>query len=335
MTSSALAMVDLPGAGEAGEEDGEALPVARRVGAAQLLDHLGEREPVRDLQPFLQAAAQLGAGEREHRLARLDLVLGARTGRGSASRPVRERHHRDVELVLVLREQLLGGVGAVEGLAGAVVAGAGMVAADDQVGAAVVLADDRVPERLARAGHAHGQRQDETKSSLVDYEGKYYRLRGVSIDPKPFQKPRPPIMIASWGSEQGLRRVANTGDGWMASAYNITPDKFKEKWNLLLTYRRELNKDVESFENSVMTMFGYIDNDKQKVHRMAKEILSPALGRSADELENLLLFGTTDQCLKKIDRLYESGVKRIHFWPVNDYIEQIEIFFKEIAQNFG
>ena len=50
-----------------------------------------------------------------------------------------------------------------------------------------------------------------------------------------------------------------------------------------------------------MTMFGYIDNDKQKVHRVAKEILSPALGRSADELENLLLFGSTDQCLKKIN----------------------------------
>jgi len=157
----------------------------------------------------------------------------------------------------------------------------------------------------------------------------------VSIDPKPIQKPHPPIMIASWGSEQGLRRVAKYGDGWMASAYNITPDKFREKWRLLLTYRRELNKDVKTFENSVMTMFGYIDNDKEKVHRIVKEIVSPALGRSADELENLLLFGSTDQCIKKIDLLYQSGAKRIHFWPVKDYIEQIEMFFKEIAQKFG
>jgi probable F420-dependent oxidoreductase len=183
--------------------------------------------------------------------------------------------------------------------------------------------------------HALWNDEDETKSSLVDFEGKYYKLKGVSIYPKPIQKPRPPIMIASWGSEQGLRRVAKYGDGWMASAIHISPDKFREKWRQLLTYRRELNKDVESFENSVMTMFGYIDNDKEKVHRAAKEILSPALGRSADELENLLLFGSTEQCLKKINVLYESGVKRIHFWPVNDYIEQIEIFFKEIAQKFN
>jgi alkanesulfonate monooxygenase SsuD/methylene tetrahydromethanopterin reductase-like flavin-dependent oxidoreductase (luciferase family) len=182
--------------------------------------------------------------------------------------------------------------------------------------------------------HALWINEEETKSSSVDYQGKYYRLKGVSIDPKPFHKPRPPIMIASWGSEQGLRRVAKYGDGWMASAYNITPQKFKEKWKLLLTYRRELNKDVESFDNSIMTMFGYIDDDKEKVHTMAKEILSPALGRSADELENLLLFGSTDQCLKKIEDLYESGAKRIHFWPVSDYIEQIKLFFKEIAQKF-
>ncbi|RPJ25796.1 MAG: hypothetical protein EHM25_12895 [Nitrosopumilales archaeon] len=68
---------------------------------------------------------------------------------------------------------------------------------------------------------------------------------------------------------------------------------------------------------------------------MVKQIVSPALGRSADELENLLLFGSTDQCLKKIDLLYQSGAKRIHFWPVKDYFEQIEIFFREIAQRFG
>ena len=82
-------------------------------------------------------------------------------------------------------------------------------------------------------------KKGESESPLLDYDGKYYRLKGVCIEPKPYQKPRPPIMIASWGSEQGLRRVAKYGDGWMASADNITPDKFREKWMLLLNYRRE------------------------------------------------------------------------------------------------
>jgi alkanesulfonate monooxygenase SsuD/methylene tetrahydromethanopterin reductase-like flavin-dependent oxidoreductase (luciferase family) len=135
-----------------------------------------------------------------------------------------------------------------------------------------------------------------SSSSLVDYNGRFYRFDKVSVEPKSFQRPHPPIFIGSWGSsEVGLRRVAKYGDGWMASAYNITPNKFKEKWKTLLSYRRELGKDTESFENSVMSMFGYIDNDRDKVHKMAKDILSPALGRPPEELENLLLFGSTER----------------------------------------
>ena len=174
---------------------------------------------------------------------------------------------------------------------------------------------------------------DNMKSpTCIDYAGKYYHLEKISIEPKPFQKPHPPIFIGTWGSsDAGLRRVAKYGDGWMASAYNITPDKFKEKWKILLSYREALGKDIQSFGNSVMSMFGYIDDDRNKVHRMAKDVLSPALGRPAEELENLLLFGSTDHCLKKIRTLSEAGVKRIHFWPVSNYLEQIEAFRNDIV----
>jgi alkanesulfonate monooxygenase SsuD/methylene tetrahydromethanopterin reductase-like flavin-dependent oxidoreductase (luciferase family) len=148
------------------------------------------------------------------------------------------------------------------------------------------------------------EEDDDLKSSTstlyADYNGKYYQLEKISVAPKPFQKPHPPIFIGTWGSsEAGLRRAAKYGDGWMASAYNITPDKFREKWNILLSYRKRLGRDSESFENSVMSMFGYIDNDKDKVHTLVKDILSPALGRPVEQLENLLLFGSVEECISK------------------------------------
>jgi alkanesulfonate monooxygenase SsuD/methylene tetrahydromethanopterin reductase-like flavin-dependent oxidoreductase (luciferase family) len=118
----------------------------------------------------------------------------------------------------------------------------------------------------------------------------------------------------------------------MASAYNITPAKFKEKWKILLSYREALGKDTHLFENSVVSMFGYIDDDRNKVHRMVKDVLSPALGKPTEELENSLLFGSTDHCIEKIRAFYEAGVKRIHFWPVSDYLEQIETFRNEIVR---
>src|ERR687892_2277853 len=168
--------------------------------------------------------------------------------------------------------------------------------------------------------------------TCINYNGKYYQLEKISLEPKPFQKPHPPIFIGTWGSsEAGLRRAAKYGDGWMASAYNITPDKFKEKWKVLLSYRQVLHKDTHSFENSVVSMFGYIDDDRNKVHRMVKDVLSPALGRPTEELENSLLFGSTDHCIEKIRAFYEAGAKRIHFWPVSDYLEQIETFRDKIV----
>jgi alkanesulfonate monooxygenase SsuD/methylene tetrahydromethanopterin reductase-like flavin-dependent oxidoreductase (luciferase family) len=169
---------------------------------------------------------------------------------------------------------------------------------------------------------------------LANFDGIYYKMRNVSTEPQPVQKPHPPILIGSWGSEAGLKRVAKYGDGWMASAYNITPEKFKERWKTVLSYRSASGKDTESFQNSMMSMFGYIDNDKDKVHRMVKNILSPGLGRPPEDLESLLLFGSVDHCKNKIDILRNVGVKRVHFWPISDFNEQIEIFSKEIASDY-
>jgi len=123
------------------------------------------------------------------------------------------------------------------------------------------------------------------KPGLANFDGMYYKIKNVSAEPHPVQKPHPPILIGSWGSEAGLKRVAKYGDGWMASAYNIIPEKFKEKWKTVLSYRSSNGKDTKLFQNSMMSMFGYIDNDKEKVHRMVKNILSPALGRSPEDLE--------------------------------------------------
>ena len=96
-----------------------------------------------------------------------------------------------------------------------------------------------------------------------------------------------------------------------------------------------MGKDTTRFDKSLVSMFGYIDNNKEKTHKMAKDVLSPVLGRPADELEDLLLFQYIDECTKKIKAFLEAGVNSIHFWPVNNYIEQIEIFSKEIICAFS
>jgi alkanesulfonate monooxygenase SsuD/methylene tetrahydromethanopterin reductase-like flavin-dependent oxidoreductase (luciferase family) len=173
---------------------------------------------------------------------------------------------------------------------------------------------------------------NDNSSLSFNYKGKYYTLKDTLLMPKPIQKPHPPIYVGSWGSDVGLKRLAKYSNGWMASAYNITPAKFKEKWNFLLAYRKSLGKEeAKPFDNSVMSMFGYIDDDKDKVRKIVKEILAPALKRPAEDLEQMLLFGSLDECLRKIKDLVDAGVKRIHFWPVLDYEDQIRIFKNGIS----
>jgi len=64
--------------------------------------------------------------------------------------------HLDAELVSARLGQVLGLEGAVEVISRHRRLGARHVAADDEVGAAEVLADHHVVDGLARAGHVHG-----------------------------------------------------------------------------------------------------------------------------------------------------------------------------------
>src|SRR5581483_9095053 len=121
----------------------------------QHLGHLGTGELDRGQLAVAEHLAHLRPGQE-------DVVVGrVRAGLRAGHRPaplapegVLEEHRLDVELVrLELVEDQLRVVGAV------VAADAGVVAADDEVRAAVVLAADRVPDRLARAGVAHGGRE--------------------------------------------------------------------------------------------------------------------------------------------------------------------------------
>jgi len=164
----------------------------------------------------------------------------------------------------------------------------------------------------------------------IDYSGRFYGLENVSVRPRPVQEPHPPLIVGSWGSETVFKAIARYADGWMASAYNITPEELKRKSGLLLSYRKDNRREGVPFETSVMTMFCYISPSKEKALRMVRERLSPALGRAPEELEKLLPFGSSDECILRLRRLAEAGAQRVHFWPVGDYSEQLEILAREV-----
>ena len=161
-----LAGVHVPG-----QEDGEPLQGPRRAGLAQDLDDFRVGEPFGDVGPGAQPLAQLGAGDVQGAGAGGDLVLGLVLVGIGAVGDLLELDDLDAQFVLVLLDGVLGVVGAVEVDALGVLAGPGVVAADDEVGGPVVLPDDGVPDGLAGTAHPHGQRQQTQDGHAVGVAG--------------------------------------------------------------------------------------------------------------------------------------------------------------------
>jgi alkanesulfonate monooxygenase SsuD/methylene tetrahydromethanopterin reductase-like flavin-dependent oxidoreductase (luciferase family) len=58
-----------------------------------------------------------------------------------------------------------------------------------------------------------------TEEQPFDFDGRCYRLKGAICEPKPVQRPGPPVMIGAGGERLGLRVVARHADIWASPAF--------------------------------------------------------------------------------------------------------------------
>ena len=93
-----------------------------------------------------------------------------------------------------------------------------------------------------------------------------------------------PLWVGSWGSKAGLARVARAGDGWLASAYNTTPERFAGARAALARQLDERGRDAEGFPNALATMWTWVTEDRAEARSRAADVLAPLLSRDPDEL---------------------------------------------------
>ena len=103
------------------------------------------------------------------------------------------------------------------------------------------------------------------------FKGAFYSTEGIVLEPYPAQLSGPPIWIGSWGSEAGLRRTARLGDGWLASAYNTTPEEFPSTWGRLIEHLHAAGKDPNRFSNAIATMFIFVTEERAVAGRILRE----------------------------------------------------------------
>jgi len=74
----------------------------------------------------------------------------------------------------------------------------------------------------------------------VSFEGKAFKLKNVTVDPKPLQRPRPPIWIAA-NTDAAVKRAASIGDGWMIGPHS-TIDELERQVQLCCAEWKNVGK---------------------------------------------------------------------------------------------
>jgi alkanesulfonate monooxygenase SsuD/methylene tetrahydromethanopterin reductase-like flavin-dependent oxidoreductase (luciferase family) len=164
------------------------------------------------------------------------------------------------------------------------------------------------------------------------FDGEFHSTRGVVLEPRCVQRPGPPIWIASWGSPAGLRRVARLGDGWIASAYNTTPDLFRAGLGHISDELRLAGRTPESFTNAIATAWLYITENTKRAESVLTDILAPMLKRPVEALRALSLpIGPAELCAERLSLFASAGAQRIFVWPLGDELEQLALFREHVA----
>ena len=159
---------------------------------------------------------------------------------------------------------------------------------------------------------------------------RYYALPDVELAPRPHREGGIPIWIGSWGSEAGLRRVARLADGWLASAYNTSPEVFGAARASLAEKLRERNRDPDGFPNALVTMWTWVSEDADETDRTLDEVLAPLLRREPDELRDRLCIGSAEHCAQVLSDYARAGCEWVQLWPLGDERRQIELFAERV-----
>jgi probable F420-dependent oxidoreductase len=165
---------------------------------------------------------------------------------------------------------------------------------------------------------------------LAQSDGPLYPLRDAPMEPKPLQRPGPPVWIGSWGAPAGLRRVTRLGEGWLASAYNTTPERFAATWAQLRELVRQEGRDPDTFGNALVSMLTLVTDNEAEADRLTSE-LATSLRRDVAALRASLLIGTPRACAETIAAYAAAGVQRIFIWPVRDHASQLHRFAEKVT----
>ena len=150
----------------------------------------------------------------------------------------------------------------------------------------------------------------------VTFEGKHYRLQGITIDPKPAAKPRPPIWIANnaTGSRERIERthlrVARHADGWQTSLSD--PEDVQWRLEDVRQKARDVGRNPDELETSVYHNIN-VNEDRDAALEESKRFLDMyyMVNFPPDRVASWTAAGSPKQCIEHINVYARMGINTI------------------------
>jgi F420-dependent oxidoreductase-like protein len=131
------------------------------------------------------------------------------------------------------------------------------------------------------------------------FSGKHFRVEHVFCEPKPLQKPHPPILIGGGGERVLLRIAARHADIWNNLA--VSQPELAHKVQVLRDHCRALGRDPNSIQVSQQTMV-VLGGDRAEAdakREKAQMVYGGHLGHG--------IVGTPEECIEKLRQHIADG----------------------------
>jgi probable F420-dependent oxidoreductase len=159
-------------------------------------------------------------------------------------------------------------------------------------------------ERGARVSEAIEVVRALWRDTPATFKGRFTSFEGVSIDPKPVQRPGPPIWIGG-RSDAALARAGRQGDGWVS--YVVTPERYRQSLEKIREAAARQGRSLDGFATAHLT-FITVGRDYERARAAWVARLSRRYNQDFGPLaERYGVIGTPEQCAERLAAFRAAG----------------------------
>jgi len=141
-----------------------------------------------------------------------------------------------------------------------------------------------------------------TTEETPSFNGEFYQIDGAINQPKPIQKPYPPLWVCGGGEKVTLKLLAKYGD---YGNWDVDVDGFIQKSNILQNHCENVGRDFNEIGKTLHTNVLIADNQNDLDRKVEK--LSTYTNIPKDYYYERPLIGTKDKVFETIDQYKEAG----------------------------